>query len=149
MRKARSKRLRRAVVGALFVALSNFAALAGSRELAGSAEAPEPSLRSELAPHPAIQDAIRRVARAGDEASLEAALSELRKISSPDFSDLVPQLALFLLVADGEREGMTPAVIVQRLGISKTQLARAIAPHRGTSNPALRAQLENLLGEDE
>lgn len=60
----------------------------------------------------------------------------------------MPQLALFLLAAQGERAGMTPAVIVQRLGISRVQIERAIAPYRDTASPALRAQLANLLGEE-
>ena len=147
--RAWSERSRRAVAIAGFVALSAFPVLAGPRGLAHGAEPPAPPLRSELAPSPALQDAIRRVARAEDEASLEAALTELRALSAPDFSDLLPQLALFLLVADGEREGMTPAVIVQRLGITRAQVERAVAPHRGSSDPALRAEIEDLLGDDE
>lgn len=100
-----------------------------------------------LAANPALQDAIRRVARAQGKGDLAVALADLRRLSAPDFSDLVPQLAIFLLSASGDREGMAPAVIAQRLGITRQQILRGVEPHLGVSDPALRPQLENLLGE--
>jgi hypothetical protein len=93
-----------------------------------------------------LQAGIARVARAEGAEDVAAALDALRRLSAPDFSDLVPQLAIFLLGADGEREGMAPAVVVDRLGISRAQILRAVEPHLGISDGALRAQLENLLG---
>jgi hypothetical protein len=104
---------------------------------------------AEVAVDVPLQESIDRVARAGSEAELATALEELRSRSAPDFSDLVPQLAIFLLDAKGEREGMAPAVIVSRLGISRAQIVRGVVPHLGTSNDRLRAQLENLLGAGE
>ena len=101
---------------------------------------------SEVAANAELQASIARVARAEREEDLAVALEELRGRAAPDFSDLVPQLAIFLLDAKGEREGMAPAVIVSRLGISRAQIVGGIAPHLETSNVALRAQLENLLG---
>jgi hypothetical protein len=77
---------------------------------------------------------------------LDAALASLRASVAPDFADLVPQLALFLLDADGERAGMTPALIVSRLGVTRGQILRAVVPHLDTPEEKLRAQLENLLG---
>jgi hypothetical protein len=103
----------------------------------------------ELAPRAEVQDAIRQVARAHDAPELASALEEIRRITAPDHSDLVPQLAIFLLSAQGEREGMAPAVIVDRLDVSRDEIVRAVTPHLGTSNEALRAQLENLLGHDD
>jgi hypothetical protein len=44
---------------------------------------------------------------------------------------------------------MAPAVIVDRLGISRAEIRRAIAPHLATAPPALREQLENLGGADD
>ena len=123
------------------LALVILAAVGG---LAGSSAA-----ATELTPDPALQDAIRAVARAADEAALERALDDVRARSAPDHSDLVPQLALFLQRAEGEREGMTAAVIVDRLDISRDEIERAIAPYRDVDDPALRAQLENLLGAEE
>ena len=117
--------------------------------LASGGEAPATTANAEVVPNAEIQDGIRRVARADDEAELASALDRLRRSSAPDFSDLVPQLALFLLTADGEREGMTPAVIVSRLGVTHDQIEHAVAPHLGTASPALRAQLENLRGRDD
>ena len=102
----------------------------------------------ELAPRADVQEAIGRVARAADAADLDRALAELRRLSAPDHSDLVPQLAIYLLSARGEREGMAPAIIVDRLDITHDEIVRAVTPHLATSNEALRAQLENLLGAD-
>lgn len=93
-----------------------------------------------------VQARIAGVARATNEAETAAALDALRASVSADFADLVPQLALFLLEADGERAGMTPALIVSRLGITRAQILRAVAPHLDTPDAKLRAQLENLLG---
>jgi hypothetical protein len=103
----------------------------------------------ELAPRADVQDAIGRVARAADAGELERALADLQRLCTPDHSDLVPQLAIFLLSARGEREGMAPAIIVDRLDISHDEIVRAVTPHLATSNDALRAQLENLLGTDD
>jgi hypothetical protein len=102
-----------------------------------------------LAPRADVQAAIGRVARAADEEELERALVDLRRLCAPDHSDLVPQLAIFLLSARGERAGMAPAIIVDRLDISHDEIVRAVTPHLATSNDALRAQLENLLGADD
>ncbi len=93
-----------------------------------------------------VQAKIAAVARATSEADAAAALAALRASVSPDVSDLVPQLALFLLDADGERAGMAPALIVSRLGITRAQILRAVAPHLDTPDAKVRAQLENLLG---
>jgi hypothetical protein len=70
----------------------------------------------------------------------------VRRASAPDHADLVPQLALFLLAARGEREGMAPALIVDRLDVSPRQILRAVEPHLDTPDAALREQLEDLLG---
>ncbi|HZR79539.1 MAG TPA: hypothetical protein VFD92_00465 [Candidatus Binatia bacterium] len=101
---------------------------------------------SELAPDAVLQARIARVARAASEDDVAAALDELRRSSAPDFSDLVPQLAVFLVSARGEREGMAPAVVVSRLGISRAQILRGVAPYLDTSDDRLRRQLANLLG---
>ena len=93
-----------------------------------------------------VQARIAAVSRAASEQEATSALDALRASVAPDFSDLVPQLALFLLDADGERAGMTPALIVSRLGITRGQILRAVEPHLDTPDAKLRAQLENLLG---
>ena len=95
---------------------------------------------------PDLQAKIAAVSRATTEPEAAAALAALRVSVAADFSDLVPQLALFLLDADGERAGMTPALIVSRLGITRGQILRALEPCLGTPDAKLRAQLENLLG---
>ncbi|MEW6268855.1 MAG: hypothetical protein AB1689_06105 [Thermodesulfobacteriota bacterium] len=105
-----------------------------------------PAPAAEVVPDGELQAGIAAVARARDEQQLAVALENLRGASEPGFSDLVPQLALFLLEAKGERAGMTPALIVSRLGISQQQILRGVEPHLDTDDPALRAQLENLLG---
>jgi hypothetical protein len=92
-----------------------------------------------------VQARIGEVARAGNEQELAAALARLRR-AVPEDTALVPQLALFLLTARGEREGMAPALIVSRLGVSRGAILRGVEPHLDTTDPALRAQLENLLG---
>lgn len=110
--------------------------------IAHAAEGSAPALRRD----PDSQAKIAAVARATSEVEAAAALAALRASASPDFADLVPQLALFLIDADGERAGMTPALIVSRLGITRGQILRAVAPHLDTPDAQLRAQLENLLG---
>lgn len=101
---------------------------------------------AQIAANDDVQARIRRVARAASEEELAAALEGLRHRVAPDYSDLVPQLAVFLLSAEGEREGMAPALIVERLGISRGQILRGVEPHLDAADPALREQLENLLG---
>ena len=123
--------------------LAEPAGLAWLRRSSGSALAAD-----EIAPRADVQEAIGKVARATDAADLDRALAELRAVSAPDHSDLVPQLAIYLLSARGEREGMAPAIIVDRLEITHDEIVRAVTPHLATSNEALRAQLENLLGAD-
>lgn len=93
-----------------------------------------------------VQAKIGAVASATSEQQLASALAALRAGVAPDFSDLVPQLALFLLDARDERAGMTPALIVDRLGITRGQILRAVEPHLDAPDAKLRAQLENLLG---
>ncbi|HEY8515925.1 MAG TPA: hypothetical protein VIS07_10475 [Candidatus Binatia bacterium] len=90
----------------------------------------------------ALQARIAAVAQARSEEQLATALAEL---GAADRTKLVPQLALFLLEAEGERAGMAPAVIVSRLGISDGEILRAVEPQLDAADPALRAQLENLL----
>lgn len=129
-----------AVAGALVLAEPHAASPRGGAFAIGTATA------AELTRDAALQAKIAAVASAATDEQRTAALVALRSASSPDFADLVPQLALFLLDADGERAGMTPALIVSRLGISRGQILRAVEPHLDTADPALRAQLENLLG---
>lgn len=131
------------------LALSAAALLAEPGSLAWRPDAAVAAAAEALAPRAEVQDAIGRVARADDPADLERALDDLRRLTAPDHSDLVPQLAIFLLTAQGEREGMAPAVVVDRLDISRDEIVRAVTPHLDTSDPALRAQLENLLGHDD
>jgi hypothetical protein len=100
---------------------------------------------AELSADADVQGRIRDVARARSEQDLASALGELRRVA-PDDEVLVQQLALFLLDAEGEREGMAPGLIVSRLGISRRAILRGVEPALGTSDDALRAQLENLLG---
>lgn len=136
-----------ASLAALLLAIEPNVALPSSRTpsshaMAHAAEVAAPVLRRDAD----VQTKIAAVARATSEADATAALAALRASVLPDFSDLVPQLALFLLDADGERAGMTPALIVSRLGITRAQILRAVAPHLETPDAKLRAQLENLLG---
>jgi hypothetical protein len=91
---------RRTGVGLLLVAAL---ALLGGGPRAGVRAESAIEAATELAPDPEIQDGIRRVARAERPEDLAVALDALRRESEPDFSDLVPQLALFLLGAKGER----------------------------------------------
>lgn len=93
-----------------------------------------------------VQTKIASVASATSEQQLAGALAALRAVVAPDFSDLVPQLAVFLLDARDERAGMTPALIVDRLGVTRGQILRAVEPYLDTPDARLRAQLENLLG---
>ena len=134
---------------AAVVLLSAVALLAEPGSGAWRGERAAVAAAADLAPRADVQEAIGRVARAKNEAELESALADLRRLSAPDRSELVPQLALFLLSASGEREGMAPAIIVDRLEISRDEIVRGVTPHLSTSDPALRAQLENLLGHDD
>lgn len=96
-----------------------------------------------------VQARIAAVTSATSEEQLAGALAALRAVVADDFSDLVPQLALFLIDARDERAGMTPALIVSRLGVTRGQILRAVEPYLDTPDARLRAQLENLLGEVE
>lgn len=93
-----------------------------------------------------VQARIAAVASATDDEQVASTLAALGAVVADDFSDLVPQLALFLLDAHDERAGMTPALIVSRLGVTRGQILRAVEPHLDTPDARLRAQLENLLG---
>jgi hypothetical protein len=104
---------------------------------------------AELSRDAGLQTKIAAVASAATAEQRTTALAALRTAAAPELADLVPQLALFLLDADGERAGMTPALIVSRLGITHGQILRAIERHLDTPDVALRAQLENLLGQVE
>jgi hypothetical protein len=93
-----------------------------------------------------VQAKIAAVASATSEEQLASTLAALRAVTAPDYSGLVPQLALFLLDARDERAGMTPALIVSRLGVTRGQILRAVEPYLDAPDAKLRAQLDNLLG---
>jgi len=131
-----------ASLAALLIAAEASPSPSPSHATAHAAEAAAPALRRD----PDVQARIAAVARATSESEAAAVLAALRAAVSPDYSDLVPQLALFLLDSEGERAGMTPALIVSRLGVTRAQILRGVAPHLDTPDPELRAQLENLLG---
>jgi len=105
--------------------------------------------RAEIVPDGARQEAIAAVARAEDTAAFDAALEPLRPEAHDDFALLIPQLVYTLMHARDDREAMVAGVIVDRLGITPAQLRRALEPYRQSSDPRVRAQVRNLLGEED
>jgi hypothetical protein len=97
-----------------------------------------------IAPDPAMQQAIGRIAAATSEEELGGPLVLLKAKGGEDFALLVPQLLLFSMRATDVRGGMTAGVIVDRLHISSAQQLRAAAPYLATNDAALQRELRNL-----
>ncbi len=112
-------------------------ALALSGRIAGAAQGIEPN--------PAIQTQIAAAAVAHSEVELQAALSKLQDIGGANHELLIPQLVFALMHSRDDRQAMIPGVLIERLGITKQQLHSALDPYRGTDDPRLKAQLDNLL----
>lgn len=105
--------------------------------------------RARIVPDVPRQEAIAAVAHAKDPAALDAALEPLRAEARDDFARLIPQLVYVLMHARDDREAMVAGVIVDRLRITPAQLRAALEPYRQSSDPLLRAQVLNLLGEED
>lgn len=97
-----------------------------------------------IAPDPAMQQAIGRIATATSEEELNGPLILLKANGGEDFALLVPQLVLFSMRATDVRGGMAAAVVVDRLHISSAQRLRAVAPYLATNDAALQRELRNL-----
>ena len=133
-RKAEGRRFR--TVFALRIAV---VALAFVGRIAGAAD--------RIEPNPAIQTQIAEAAAARSEGELQAALAKLKDGGGVHHEVLIPQLVVVLMHARDDRQAMIPGVIIDRLGITKAQLHHALDPYRGTEDPRLKAQLDNLLNE--
>ncbi len=98
-----------------------------------------------IEPIPAVQEQIVRVAAVQSEAELTSIIDELKAMSAPDYSDLIPQLVYAIVNAKSSRDALVPSLIMRRLGISTGQLRVALQPYRSAAEPRLQTEIENLL----
>jgi hypothetical protein len=100
-------------------------------------------------PDPALQAAIRKVTAPRDEADQASALAELRERAGPAHAALVPQLFLFSFGANDTREGMALGVVLDALAVPAGDVVRALVPLLESEDPAVRAEVGNVLSEYE
>lgn len=108
------------------------------------------SFTNTLSPDPAIQAQIDRVttligptAKTGTEEQFKVGVESLKQMAGYD--QLIPQLILRSVNAQGFEQGMVPIVILRELQPSTNQIRNAVLPYLGTRDSKLRQELWNCL----
>jgi len=95
---------------------------------------------------PALQAAIRTLARPQNESEFRTALETLRQLGGPNHQSLIPQLLLYAARSDNTRDAMIFGVVVRELRISDRSLAEALIPLLDAPDELIGREVRNILG---
>lgn len=85
---------------------------------------------------------VRAVLAAADPAARAQALEPLRAMDS---AELIPRLVRFSAHADNTRDGMAAGVIIDRLGLSRSQVIAGLAPYLGSRDDKFDNSIRGIL----
>lgn len=102
--------------------------------------------RADIAPDPAIQSAIARVASADRDGQRPSAIDQALQLADRSPAEFVRQAVYFASRARHTHESMAVGVLMRRLDVPDDTVARALVPCLESSDAALAKSVRDVLG---